>query len=79
MIVTPSIAIFNSVVYPVGVTEILFYFMQVVGYNFVNVHHIPTKHGTEICFNEPFKCAKFQPNWSTHWCFMVDFAAKCAI
>ena len=42
-----------------------------------NVHRIPTKLGTEIRCNEPFKCTKFQPDWSTHSCFMVDFA-KCA-
>ena len=43
----------------------------------MNVYQIPTKIGTEICLNVPFKCAKFQPDWSTHSCFMVDFA-KCA-
>ena len=40
----------------------------------MNVHRIPTKDGTEIRLNEPFKCAKFQPNPSTHSCFMADFA-----
>ena len=43
----------------------------------MNVHRIPTKVGTEIRCNEPIKCAKLQPDWSTHLCFMVDFA-KCA-
>ena len=38
---------------------------------------IPTKLGTEIRLNEPFKCAKFQPDWSTNSCFMANFA-KCA-
>ena len=42
-----------------------------------NVHRIPTKLGSEIRLNEPFKCAKFQPDWRTNSCFMVDFA-KCA-
>ena len=51
--------------------------MQIIGHNSVNVHRIPTKLGTEIRLNEPFKCAKFQPDWSTHSCFMADFA-KCA-
>ena len=32
----------------------------------MNVHRIPTKVGTEIRLNEPFKCAKFQPDWSTN-------------
>ena len=40
----------------------------------MNVHRIPTKVGTEIRLNEPFKCAKFQPDRSTHSCFMADFA-----
>ena len=43
----------------------------------MNVHRIPTKLGAEIRLNEPFKCANFQPDWSTHSCFMEDFA-KCA-
>ena len=38
----------------------------------MDVHRIPTKVGTEISLNEPFKCAKFQPNPSTHSCFMAN-------
>ena len=60
-----------------GVTDLRPNFMQIIGHKSVNVHRIPTKLGTEIRLNEPFKCAKFQPDWSTHACFMVDFA-KCA-
>ena len=74
------IAMFSSFlqgVYPVGVTDLRPYFMQIIGRNSVNVYWIPTKLGTEICLNEPFKCAKFQPDWSTHLCFMADFV-KCA-
>ena len=74
------IAIFSSflqAVYPVGVTDLRPYFTQIIGHNSVNVHRIPTKFGTEVCLNEPFTCAKFQPDWSTHLCFMADFA-KCA-
>ena len=37
------------------------YFTQIIGHNSVNVHRIPTKVGTEIRLNEPFKCAKFSP------------------
>ena len=33
--------------------------MQIIGHNSVNVHRIPTKVGTEIRLNEPFKCANF--------------------
>ena len=57
-----------------GVTDLQPYFTQIIGHNSVNVHRIPTKLGTEIHYNEPFnKCAKFQPDWSTH----SDFV-KCA-
>ena len=60
-----------------GVTDLRPYFTQIIGYNYVDVHRIPTKLGTEIRLNEPFKCAKLQPDWSTYSCFMADFA-KCA-
>ena len=42
----------------------------------MNVHRIPTKLGTEMRYDVPFKCAKVQPKWRTHLCFMADFA-KC--
>ena len=58
-------------------TDLRPYFMQIFGYNSENVHRIPTNLGTAIRFNEPFKYAKFHPDWSTHSCFMADFA-KCA-
>ena len=58
-----------------GVTDFRPYFTQIIGHNSMNVHQIPTQVGTEIRLNEPFKCAKFQPNWSTHSCFMADFAS----
>ena len=73
------IAIFSSIlqgIYPVDVTEVQPYFTRIISHNSVNVHQVPTKRGTEIRGNEPFKCAKFQLNQSTHSCFMVDFA-KC--
>ena len=60
-----------------GVTDLRPYFTQIIGHNSVNVHQIPTKLGTEIRFNEPVKCTKFQPDWSTNLRFMADFA-KCA-
>ena len=56
------IAIFNSFlqgVYPVGVTDLRPYFTQIISHNSVNVHRIPSKVGTEIRLNEPFK-----PNFS---------------
>ena len=74
------ISIFNSFlqgVYLVGVTDLQPYFTHIIGDNSVNVHRIPTKVGIEIHLNEPFMCAKFQPDWSTHSCFIPDFA-KCA-
>ena len=48
--------------------------MKIIGHNFVNVHRIPTKVATQIRLNEPFKFSKFQPDPSTHSCFMADFA-----
>ena len=55
-----------------GVTDLRPYFMQIIDHNSMNVHRISTKVGTEIHLNEPFKCAKFQPNWSTHSYFMAE-------
>ena len=52
---------FFQVVYPVGVTYLRPYFMQIFGHNSVNVHRIPTKLGTTIRLNEPFKCTNFSP------------------
>ena len=60
-----------------GVTDLRPYFTQIIGNNSVNVHRIPTRVGTEIRLKLPFKYAKFQPDCSTHSCFMADFA-KCA-
>ena len=57
-----------------GMTEVQLYFTRIISLNFVNVHQIPTKLGTVIQFNEPFTGAKCQPDWSTYWCFMADFA-----
>ena len=59
-----------------GVTDLRPYFTQIIGHNVTNVYRIPTKVGTEIRLNEPFKCAKFQPDWSTCARFVADFA-KC--
>ena len=58
-----------------GVTDLRRYFTQIIGHNSVNVHRIPTKLSTEICLHEPLQCAKLQPDWSTHSCFMADFAS----
>ena len=44
-----------------GVTDLRPYCTQIIGHNSVNVHRIPTKLGTEIRLNEPFKCANFSP------------------
>ena len=56
------IAIFGSFLqgfYPVGISEVLSYFTQIINHNSMNVHQIPTTAGTEIHFNESFKYAKF--------------------
>ena len=55
-------------------TDLRPYFTQIIGHNSVNVHRVPTNVGTQIRLNEPFKCAKFQSDPSTHSCFMADFA-----
>ena len=60
-----------------GVTDLRPYFTRIIDHNSLNVHRIPTKAGAEIRLNEPFKCARFQPDWSTHSYFMADFA-ECA-
>ena len=69
------IAIFSSFlegIYPVGVTDLRSYFRRIIDHNSVNVHRIPTKVCTEFRLNEPFTCATFQPDRSTHSCFMAD-------
>ena len=50
------------------------YFTQIIRHNSVNVHRIPTKLGTEIRLNEPFKYVKCQSDWSMNLCFIADFA-----
>ena len=60
-----------------GVTDLRPYFTRIISHNSMNVHRISTKLGTEIRYNKPFNCAKFQLDWSTHSCFIADFA-KCA-
>ena len=55
-------SLFLQGVYPVGVTDLQPYSMQIIGHNSVNVHWIPTKVGTEIRLNEPFKHTKFHPD-----------------
>ena len=48
------------------------YFKQIVGNNSVNVHWIPTKLGNKIRLMSLLNVPKFQPDWSTHSCFMAD-------
>ena len=60
-----------------GVTDLRSYFTRIIDHNSVNVHRIPTNIGTKIRLNEPFKCAKVQPYWSTYSYFMADIP-KCA-
>ena len=58
-------------------TDLRTYFRRIIIHNSVNVLLIPTNLGTAIRCNEPFMFAKFQHDWSTHSCFMMD-VAKCA-
>ena len=60
-----------------GMTEVRSYFMRIIGHNSVIVYRISIKLGTEICVNEPLKCAKLQLDHRTYLYFMADFA-KCA-
>ena len=75
------IAIFSSIfqgVYPVGMTEVRSYFTRMIDITpqfFTGFP--PNLVYTEIRFNEPLKCAKFQLDRSMCLYFMADFA-KCA-
>ena len=51
--------------------------MEIIGNNSVNLDRTSSNIGTEFCFNNPFKCVKFQLDQSTCLCFITDFA-KCA-
>ena len=59
------------------VTDLQPYFTQIIACNSVNVPRIPTKVGTEICLNEPYKYTTFQLDQSTHSHFMA-YVVKCA-
>jgi len=69
----PSFNQFLPAVYPVGVTDLQPFFMiGKIGHNSLNLSWIPTKIGTEMCFNKPFMCTKVI--LGMHWCFMAKFA-----
>jgi len=73
----PSFIQLLLVVYPVGMTDLRPFFTQKINHNSVNLNHIPTTFGTEMRFNEPFMCTKFQLNRSM--CSQVMAKnAKCA-
>ena len=55
----------------------LTFFTQKINHNPINLHQIPTKIGTEMCFNEPFMCTKFQLDGSMRSQVMAK-NAKCA-
>jgi len=68
--------IFNSslkAVYPVGVTTNRSCFMQTISDNSRNHQWICSKVGTEIHFNAPVLCTKFQIDPSMHSRFMAIF------
>jgi len=50
--------------------------MQKINYNSLNLVQIPTKIGTEMRFNEPFMCTKFQHDRSMRLQVMVE-NTKC--
>ena len=73
----PSFNQFLPLVYPVGVKDLRPFFTRKIDHNSVNLYRIPTKIGTEMCFNKPFVCVKCQLNVSMCSCFMGE-NAKCA-
>jgi len=68
---------FLQAVYPVGVTDLRPLFTRKIKHNSVNLYHILTKLGMEMCFNKPFVCTKFQLDLSMHLNFIAE-NAKCA-
>ena len=59
-----------------GMTGVQSNFTQIISHICVILYRIPTKRGTEIRLNKPFKCTKFQLDRNTRLYFMADFA-KC--
>ena len=72
----PSFVQFLPAVYPVGMTDLRPFLTQKID-NSVNLNRIPTKIGTEMRFNKPYTCTKFQPNRSMFSQVMAE-NAKCA-
>ena len=60
-----------------GMTEVRSYCMRIIGNISMILYQIPTRLGTEMCYNEVFKCSKLQFDQSMYFYFMADFA-KCA-
>ena len=63
-------------VHPVDVTDLRLFYIK-IDHNSINLHRIPTKSGTETCFNEPFMCTKFQLDRRMHSQAMAEIV-KCA-
>ena len=59
-----------------GMTGVQSNFTQIISHICVILYWIPTKRGTEIRLNKPFKCTKFQLDRNMRLYFMADFA-KC--
>jgi len=47
------------------------------GHNSVHMYWIPTKLGTEMCFNEPFMCTKCQLNCNMRLHLMAEKCKVC--
>ena len=53
------------------------FFTRNINHNSINLNHIPTKISTEMPFNKPFMCAKFQFNRNMRSQVMAE-NGKCA-
>jgi len=69
----PSFTWFLEVVYPVGVTTNRSCFTRRINHNSGNLYWICTKVGTEILFNPPVWCTKFQLDPSMGSCIIAIF------
>jgi len=76
----PSFIQFLPVFYHLGVTDLRPFFTQKIDHISINLNQIPTKIGTEICFNRLFMCTKFvrcttQPSFTSSAASQAGVAA----
>ena len=66
----PTFRLIQSAVYPVNVSKDCSCFAQMIDYNFKELVRILD---TNTRLLMPYKCTKFQPDWSTHLRITADF------